>query len=284
LALRSEGSRPPLVLLPALGGDVQCYAELVQRLDKDQPVFAFRPRGLDQDLPPHLTVAAMIADYMAALVALQSSGPYHLGGWSTGGIFAYALAEALERAGNEVAIVVLLDTPLPSICDDVDVEDDARFLCSLVNFANCFAGTNVRHDYDNLLALPPGERFQTILNDARRQGTIPTEAPEEFIRRLVRVGEANVRVIQDYQPGPIAAPVHLFVPQVKGGLAEVSGTVMPADEDHGWSAAIRQRLTLHEVAGDHFSMMLEASAANLADELTVLLLKSITRDRAPAVS
>jgi NADPH:quinone reductase-like Zn-dependent oxidoreductase/thioesterase domain-containing protein/aryl carrier-like protein len=284
LALRSEGTRPPLVLLPALGGDVKCYAELVQRLGEDQPVFAFRPRGLDQDLPPHLTMAEMSADYMAAIVSLQPAGPYYLGGWSTGGIFAYALAEALERDGHELAVVTLFDTPLPSICGEVNVEDDARFLCSLVNFANCFAGTNVRQDYDELLALPPEERFQTILADARRQGTIPAEAPESFIRRLVHVGESNVRVIQHYQPRPITAPVHLFTPLIKGGLAEVSGALMPEDEDHGWSAVIGQRLALRQVPGDHFSMMRDEGAAKLAHELAILLRKPTAKHREPAVS
>ena len=92
----------------------------LKQLGDDQPVYAFRPRGVDQDLPPHLTMDEMIADYVAALRELQPAGPYYLAGWSTGGIFAFALAEALERAGEEVAAVALFDTPLPSICDEVD--------------------------------------------------------------------------------------------------------------------------------------------------------------------
>ncbi len=86
LPLRETGSRPPLILLPALGGDSRYYIELVQQLGDDQPVYVFRPRGLDQDLPPHLTIAEMIDDYLAALRELQPAGPYHLAGWSTGGI------------------------------------------------------------------------------------------------------------------------------------------------------------------------------------------------------
>ena len=100
-----SGNRPPLILLPALGGDIRYYADLVQQLGDDQPVYAFRPRGIDQDLPPHLTMEEMIADYLAALRELQPAGPYYLAGWSTGGVFAFALAEALERAGEEVGDV-----------------------------------------------------------------------------------------------------------------------------------------------------------------------------------
>ena len=67
----------------------------------------------------------------------------------------------------------MFGAPLPSICDDVDLDDEARFLCDLVNFANCFTGTKSRVDYDELLALPAAERFQAALAEAKRQGTVP---------------------------------------------------------------------------------------------------------------
>jgi NADPH:quinone reductase-like Zn-dependent oxidoreductase/thioesterase domain-containing protein/acyl carrier protein len=262
---------PPLVLLPALGGDVRCYSDLVQQRGDDQPVYAFRPRGVDQNLPPHRTMEEMIVDYIAALRRLQATGPYYLAGWSTGGIFAFALAEALEREGEEVALLALLDTPLPSICDEVDLSDDARFLCDLVNYANRFSGTDVRFNYAEVSALAPDERFGTILAEARRQGTIPADAPESFIRRLVTVGEANVQVIQGYTPRPIHAPVQLFVPKTKGGLAEVSGRELPDANDLGWSGEVGQTVEVHELPGDHFTMMVGEGAAQLARKLAALL-------------
>ena len=104
VALRTGGSRPPLMLLPALGGDSRYYAELVEQLGDDQPAYAFRPRGIDQDLPPHQTMEEMVIDYAAALRELQPTGPYYLAGWSTGGIYAFALAQALESLGDEVGL------------------------------------------------------------------------------------------------------------------------------------------------------------------------------------
>jgi myxalamid-type polyketide synthase MxaB len=198
-------------------------------------------------------------------------GPYFLAGWSTGGIFAFALAEVLERAGSEVAMVALFDTPLPSICDDIDVDDDARFLCDLVNYANRFSGTDVRLNYRDLLALSPEERFASALAEARRQGTVPAETPESFIRQLVRVGTANVRVIQRYKPGVLSAPVHLFVPATTGGLAEVSGREVSEALDHGWSTELGQSVELYEVPGDHFTMMIGDSAARLARHLARII-------------
>jgi thioesterase domain-containing protein len=96
---------------------------------------------------------------------------------------------------------------------------------------------------------------------------VPAETPESFIRRLVDVGEANVRVIQGYRPRPLVAPVQLFVPAIKTGLAEVSGRIARSEEDHGWSAEVGQAVELDEVPGDHFTMMVGAGAERLASAL-----------------
>jgi thioesterase domain-containing protein/acyl carrier protein len=271
VALQSAGSRPPLVFLPALGGDSRYYAELIEKLGSDQPAYAFRPRGIDQELPPHQVMEDMVADYAAAVRKLQPTGPYHLAGWSTGGIYAFALAQALESVGEEVALLAMIGTPLPSICRDVDLDDEARFLCDLINFANCFTGTKSRVDYDELLALPPAERFHAAVTEAKRQGTAPESTPDEYIRRLVKVGEANVRVIQTYEPRPIAAPVHFFHPTAGGGLEQISGRAWDESGDHEWGSEVGQPLELHKVAGDHFKMMVGIGATQIAGVLKPLL-------------
>ncbi len=267
VALRATGRRPPLFLFPALGGDIRCYADLVQQLDEDQPIYAFRPRGVDQDLPPHLTMDELIGDYLAAMRELRPTGPYYLAGWSAGGDFAFALAEALERAGEEVALIAMFDTPLPSIFDTVSVDDDARFLCELVGFASRFSGTDVPIHYEELAKIAPEEQFQSALAKARECGLIPAETPESFIRRLVRVGEANVRVLQSYKPKRVSAPIRLFVPASKSALADLSGCTVPTEEDLGWSSRVGQTVELQEVPGDHFTMMVGDGAALIAREI-----------------
>lgn len=43
----------------------------------------------------------------------QPKGPYHLGGWSAGGAFAYRAAQILYEAGEEISSLVLIDAPCP---------------------------------------------------------------------------------------------------------------------------------------------------------------------------
>src|SRR4029079_1155695 len=207
VALQSLGHRPPLFLLPALGGDIRCYADLVQLLGEEQPGYAFRPRGIDQDLPPHLTMQQMNSGYGCGDRELQPAGPYYIAGWSAGGVVAHALAEAFEGAGEEVALFAMFDAPLPSVFDGVNVDDDARFLCELVSFPSRFSGTDIQIHHEELTKLAPEEQFQFALAEARKTGIVPAETPEAYIRRLVRAGEANVRVLQGEEPGPRALRV-----------------------------------------------------------------------------
>jgi thioesterase domain-containing protein/NAD(P)-dependent dehydrogenase (short-subunit alcohol dehydrogenase family)/acyl carrier protein len=264
LPLREDGDRPPLILLPALGGDSRYYMDLVQQLGNDQPVYVFRPRGLDQDLPPHLTIDEMIADYLPALYALQPTGPYYLAGWSTGGAYAFALAEALERDRKKVALLALFDSPLPSFCDDFDTNNDAHFFCDIINFANRCAGANVRIDFEKITTLPPSEQFSAAVNEARQSGMLPAETPEEFVRNLVEVGQANVRVLQSYRPRPLSVTAQFFTPENREALAELSGRTPPKDVDLGWSRQIGQSVQIHRLPGDHFTMMFGNSASQIS--------------------
>ncbi|HVT26854.1 MAG TPA: SDR family NAD(P)-dependent oxidoreductase, partial [Lacipirellulaceae bacterium] len=277
LALRATGKRSPLFLFPALGGDIRCYADLVQHLNEDQPIYAYRPRGVDQELPPHWTMDEMVGDYLVAVREVQPTGPYYLAGWSAGGDFAFALAAALEGAGEEIALIAMFDTPLPSIFDAVSVDDDARFLCELVSFASRFSGTDVSIRYEELSQIAPQEQFQVALAKARACGIVPAETPESFIRRLVRVGEANVRVLQSYEPKQISATIRLFVPAVKSALADLSGCTVPSEEDLGWSSRVGQAVELCEVPGDHFTMMIGDGAAMIAREISKYLQTEATR-------
>ena len=50
---------------------------------------------------------------MPAIREVQPGGPYHLGGWSLGGVVAYLAALELRAAGEEVPVLALFDSPAP---------------------------------------------------------------------------------------------------------------------------------------------------------------------------
>lgn len=51
--------------------------------------------------------------YLAEIRRRQPHGPYYLGGWSAGGICAFDAAQELERCGETVERLILIDSPFP---------------------------------------------------------------------------------------------------------------------------------------------------------------------------
>lgn len=263
------GTGPALFLLPALGGDVYCYREFASQLNSTGPVFAFRPRGLDDETQPHQAIAELSADYAAAIREQQPAGPYRLAGWSTGGVPAHAVASQLEQAGKQVEFVGLFDTPLPSVYKDVPIDDEAEFLYRSLEFASHFSGIDVGLTRDALHALPEDEQFEAAVNAARESGVFPVEVDSSYLHRAVAVGSGLIDAARQYQPKGIDASVHFFKPSIDGALPDINAAEdVP---DHGWQQTTGQPNIMHTITGDHFTMLTANGAKELAASLDKLL-------------
>ncbi len=107
------GPRRPFFLVAGMFGNVLNLRHLAQLLGGDRPFYGLQARGLLGEDQPHRTIPEAAADYIAELRQVQPNGPYLLGGFSGGGLTAWEMARQMEAEGEEVALLVLLDTPLP---------------------------------------------------------------------------------------------------------------------------------------------------------------------------
>jgi nonribosomal peptide synthetase DhbF len=115
LPLRSQGSRPPLFCIHPAGGLGWCYARLTPYISVDYPIYGLQARHLTE--PEYLpsTVEEMAADYVDQIRKVQPAGPYHLIGWSFGGLIAQAIAGLFQRQSECVALLAILDSYPPDI-------------------------------------------------------------------------------------------------------------------------------------------------------------------------
>jgi nonribosomal peptide synthetase DhbF len=113
LPLRPHGSGPVLFCIHPAGGLSWCYAGLMQHLGPEIPLYGLQAKGVTGEAAPAESLEAMAADYLAEIRIVQPSGPYHLLGWSFGGVVAHAIATRIQEDGGDVALLVSLDsTPL----------------------------------------------------------------------------------------------------------------------------------------------------------------------------
>jgi aspartate racemase len=107
--LKTGGTRAPLFLIHELGGDVLCYRDLVRHLDPDQPAYGLEAVGRDGRAAPMTRLEDMASRYIEEVRSVQPQGPYLFAGLCIGGNVAYQMAHQLEREGESVAFVGLLD-------------------------------------------------------------------------------------------------------------------------------------------------------------------------------
>lgn len=103
---RSTKQEKKLFLLHPIGGEVTCYGPLADQMPSEFAVYGLRAC----DLKNYTTVDEMVGRYVEAIESVQPSGPYHIAGWSFGGVLAYEIAGFLSSNDDEEAFTALLDS------------------------------------------------------------------------------------------------------------------------------------------------------------------------------
>jgi nonribosomal peptide synthetase DhbF len=110
LALRKVGKLPPFICFPPAGGIGWVYAGLSGSVDQDRPIYCLQASGIMNGEPMLNTIAEIVNDYLVLVKKVQPQGPYYFTGWSFGGIVAHEAACELQRRGEEIAFLSILDT------------------------------------------------------------------------------------------------------------------------------------------------------------------------------
>ncbi|MFE7562345.1 amino acid adenylation domain-containing protein, partial [Kitasatospora sp. NPDC057500] len=120
--IRTGGERPPIFCVHPGGGLSWCYLPLARHLPEEYPLYGLQARGLDGVTPLASSVREMAADYITQMRAVQPTGPYHLLGFSFGGVPAHEIAVQLQEEGEEVGSLILLDAypPEPGPEEELD--------------------------------------------------------------------------------------------------------------------------------------------------------------------
>ena len=264
VGLRTTGSQPPLFCIHPYGGHTMGYVELTRCLGADQPVYGVQARGLQGEAEPVCRIEDMAADYIALIKTRQPNGPYRLVGHSMGGCIAYEMATQLRRAGEDVALLALIDSrahnasaqPLyrngaygPLAGKDW-LDDDAVLLGILL--------PRLAMDWDSLRGVAADRQWLHVLDTATQQGLLAPEGGREQMRQMLAVTRANDTALRAYQPPSGDLPVMLFCGSE--GFAQQFG-----EPDLGW----RELATLErvELPGNHHTVMAGAGVAAIARRL-----------------
>ncbi|MEY8840607.1 thioesterase domain-containing protein, partial [Cribrihabitans sp. XS_ASV171] len=190
---------------------------------------------------------------------VQPEGPYMLGGYSGGGITAFEMAHQLEAAGESVAVVAMIDTPLP-VRPSLSRQDKA--LIKMHEFRRKGPGY-----------LAEWARNRLAWEVERRKAPPPDNGVAAF--NNLKIETAFREAIAAYQVTPWDGRVVLFRPpldrywQVSGGQW-VSRLREYVFDDNDWRRFVPDTEVV-EVPGNHNSMVLVPNVSVLAEHLKSVL-------------
>ena len=107
--IRDGRNLPPLFLVHDGDGETMLYRNLALRLSDDHPVYGLQPRSLPNVPMAHTRIEEMAAYHIAKMRSVQSRGPYLVGGMCAGGVIAFEIALQLQKQGENVGLVAVID-------------------------------------------------------------------------------------------------------------------------------------------------------------------------------
>lgn len=104
------GTAAPLYLLHTPGGTLGAYDRFVQALSAPSEIVGVRDPYLTGERDPSEDFSRWIAHYVQAIAERQGARPCFIGGYSSAGAFAIEVAQRLQRQGQKVIGLLLIDT------------------------------------------------------------------------------------------------------------------------------------------------------------------------------
>ncbi|WP_406383459.1 amino acid adenylation domain-containing protein [Streptomyces sp. NBC_01618] len=241
LPLRTGGDLPPLFCVhPGLGiGWV--YSGLVPALERDRPLYALQARGLTGRGELPATPQEMAEDYLARIREVQPEGPYHLLGWSFGGLVAHLLATRLQAQGEEVALLAMMDA-YPTGRRRAEFQGD-EFLRELASLTGRAPDDGTELDHAAVAKLLSGGENALAGLEARH------------VAAIERVAANNQAVGDALRLGEFRGDVLYFL--------ATEGRDADAPRAQSWQAHVTGRLEIHEVACSHDEMTLPESISQI---------------------
>jgi len=249
--MRAGGFKPPLFLIH--GG----YSALVKYLGDDQPVYSLSLFGLFEKDLISIRLEDIATRYIQSIRTLQPRGPYYIGGYSAAGIIAFEMARQLRMEGESVALLALFDTHGPE-SRALPIGD--RIVAYLTIMRRIGLSDGLQYGIGKMSALKEDvvRSFWYLIHRHSLRANLPMALTPRNINMIY------LKALREYLPQAYPGRAVLF-------RAQDRNIAFEADSQLGWSGMATGGFTVHEVPGNHFSMLAEPHVDAVVDELQAYL-------------
>ncbi len=238
LPLQPHGTGTPLFCVHPLGGLAWSYAALVPHVDAGRPVYGLQARGIGEPHRQPADIEEMVRDYLDQIRTVQPHGPYLLLGWSLGGNVAHAMAVELQRSGERVALLAVLDSCPSDVMPPADPAERRR---------------TVREQM---------ARMRAASANGRPAGQL-CDLTDATVEAMAEASVVNGAILRDFTPGVFTGDVLHFT------ATEERPALHPTH--HSWQRYVHGRIADHEIPCTHAGMLSPSPVTHIGPILTTAL-------------
>jgi acetoacetyl-CoA synthetase len=255
VTMKPGNKEPPVFMLPGAAGSILQIAPLAAAMSVAAPVYAIKPRGMEQGETPCADLAEMAEHAIGVIAQMRPRGPYFLVGYSAGGLVALEVARQLAASGHDVPLLVLLDTypsreTWPVSCH---VEIIFRQAFRAIRAVARLGLRDAVHDVARRLR----SLSLYLTASGLRLVTPPPIVAEGSDAASRRVHLATYNAGEAYRPLPYAGKVVFLQPEYVPNLE-------PRAPHKVWGQFLSD-LAIRRVPGSHLGMLDEGAAAAAAE-------------------
>ncbi|KAH8821290.1 hypothetical protein F5884DRAFT_827558 [Xylogone sp. PMI_703] len=228
-----------LFLFPDGSGAASVYAHL-PTIDEKTCVYGLNSPYLKKGVVSNLTVGDFISQWLREIQYCQPQGPYHLGGYSSGGYYAYEAAKLLMEQRQFVETLICIDTPSRNVYDALP-EDVLGLVLTSGVLGDASIPTWLKDHFQS--SIPAVSSYVPTPMTSDSQPKVYLIWAESGIDSLRRTLDSK---------GKFSSGISKF-------FAGRRGQIRP----HGWSQLIAQKnIRMAKASGNHFSIVLPPNVSS----------------------
>lgn len=291
VTMKNGKGQHPLFLIHDGDGETMLYSHLASHCHKDRPVYAIKPHALPNVPIAHTRLNEIATHYIRAIKTVQPEGPYLLGGLCAGGVIAFEMACQLEKAGEKIGLVALIDA-----ADDQSAQDKswhhrnrvARLTETLSRRHNGERKPSLFHTalmlsrkFINAISYECKSRYLWRKNAAKmklfrecldKQTVIP-EALHNIPVRIVYQYAARTSNGNRYANDVVLFKATQRVLETTSEFDDTPNSQKHRDPLFGWGNRVSGKITTYDVSGGHSSCLHEPYVVELANKIEAHLHK-----------
>lgn len=293
LILRSDTTSGNLVLLHAsarsrtvfcihaIDGWVGSYLQLSRELSSEAATYGLHAIDLVMKTRLPTSIQGIARYYVDQIQKVQTTGPYSLVGWSSGGWVAFEMACELDHRGHEVSGVTVLDT-VPPRAPDLDPPPSGQGLVlsgsqersALLWWRFVLSQKSIPELDDPMVpglfwTMDDEEKSRYLLENCRdeqvffRNSALRGAETTRDILFLYDMVNVQFDAIANYEPSTGTAPINVFVACPEDWRADVQKGRQLQLESY-WKSRTTGRIRSERVVGGHSAPLNKPAVSDVA--------------------